>query len=414
MSTSPSHPIDLAPLSRDRPRQGGVAVHLRTLATHSGENAQESQRGYLSDGSSPNPLVLSDSPNPKWFRSAHGEGTSDVQRDVGNRDTHQNTVSLAGWHKRLEHALETLNALQSDLRLSRQTDPAAQVFRLVATNNSSWPNNASDASTQPAPSHNLVVLDSSFNPPTLAHQRLVSLAQRAFPPSSLPLSYLLLLATSNMDKQITGASLADRLVMMERTAERLAELDGHIVGVACTSAGRFLEKAQVIRRYLGGGDWRAHFLLGWDTVVRFFDEKYYPGGVEGGAMTQGIDAFFSHSTLIIADRPHPTKVATDASSSDLLADYVETLPHPLRKYFDSDKGWIRMLPGWETEVAGQSEGSAGWRYADMSSTRARELLAKVGWIEGEENLSEIESRELAVSMDTGVAAWVRERKIYVT
>ena len=62
------------------------------------------------------------------------------------------------------------------------------------------------------PADSLAVLDSSFNPPTRAHLHLLSMAAE-----ELKLSHsLLLLAKQNADKPVLGASLVQRLEMMER------------------------------------------------------------------------------------------------------------------------------------------------------------------------------------------------------
>ncbi|KAK9251856.1 hypothetical protein V1507DRAFT_463321 [Lipomyces tetrasporus] len=65
----------------------------------------------------------------------------------------------------------------------------------------------------------LYVLDSSFNPPTLAHMRIAISALKDTPHSSSRL--LLLLATQNADKPSKPASFEDRLVMMTLLARDL-------------------------------------------------------------------------------------------------------------------------------------------------------------------------------------------------
>ena len=68
----------------------------------------------------------------------------------------------------------------------------------------------------PAPPRSLVVLDSSFNPPTRAHVHMLRTAAEAFGLESK----LLLLASTNADKTLAGqTSLLDRLQMMRLVAE---------------------------------------------------------------------------------------------------------------------------------------------------------------------------------------------------
>ncbi|MBI2192917.1 MAG: nicotinate-nicotinamide nucleotide adenylyltransferase [Planctomycetes bacterium] len=111
----------------------------------------------------------------------------------------------------------------------------------------------------------LGVLDASFNPPTHAHLRMLELACEKFGLDGR----LLLLAKTNVDKPVFGASLAHRLRMMEILARGL---EGSSVGV--TAHGRFVDKARALRAAYGPSC-SIHLILGFDTLVRLFDPKYY-------------------------------------------------------------------------------------------------------------------------------------------
>jgi len=63
------------------------------------------------------------------------------------------------------------------------------------------------------------ILDSSFNPPTNAHLQLLLVAAAQFHLDT----YLLLLSTKNADKELHGASMIDRLMMMEIVARIAAK-----------------------------------------------------------------------------------------------------------------------------------------------------------------------------------------------
>ena len=131
----------------------------------------------------------------------------------------------------------------------------------------------------------MFVVDSSFNPPTLAHMSLLLSTA-----SHLALdTYLLLLSTRNADKSLSGASLEHRIAMMELCA-KMYEMD---MAVGITSYHLFVDKKRAVEQYLdkqrnnnnhntaSASDTNpqvppiTYFILGEDTVVRFFDPKYY-------------------------------------------------------------------------------------------------------------------------------------------
>ncbi|KAK4704393.1 nicotinamide-nucleotide adenylyltransferase, partial [Phenoliferia sp. Uapishka_3] len=120
------------------------------------------------------------------------------------------------------------------------------------------------------------ILDSSFNPPHLAHLSLALSTPNPPPPATL-----LVLSTKNVDKvQKAGEPTPeDRLEMMEAMAEELESRGVVNVGVARINEPTFVGKSEVLKLALeeraGGASVQLSFLLGWDTLIRFFDEKYY-------------------------------------------------------------------------------------------------------------------------------------------
>ncbi|KAL2223358.1 putative cytidylyltransferase [Thermoascus aurantiacus ATCC 26904] len=132
----------------------------------------------------------------------------------------------------------------------------------------------------------LYVLDSSFNPPTLAHLRIASSALAENPGSSSRL--LLLLATQNADKPSKPALFEDRLVMMDLLARDLrsrlsaaaggsAQDDVPQIDIGVTKKPYFVDKAAEIERagvYPKSIE-QVH-LTGYDTLIRIFNPKYYP------------------------------------------------------------------------------------------------------------------------------------------
>jgi nicotinamide-nucleotide adenylyltransferase len=132
----------------------------------------------------------------------------------------------------------------------------------------------------------LLCLSASFNPLTTAHAALIEAASRAFPPSEV----LLLLATVNVDKAVTGLPLRTRLALLEWFADPRPE-----ISVGVVAHGRFVDKLQAIRRVYPA-DARVIFLLGFDTLVRLFDPKYYDD-LDASLMT-----LFEGSEVIVANR----------------------------------------------------------------------------------------------------------------
>ncbi|EGD93854.1 cytidylyltransferase [Trichophyton tonsurans CBS 112818] len=160
----------------------------------------------------------------------------------------------------------------------------------------------------------LYVLDSSFNPPTIAHTQMVVAAVKAAnakgsPPSRL----LLLLAIQNADKQPKPALFEDRLVMMRLAAEDVQQTlaqdasrdkDGRIcnlaIDIGVTKRPFFVDKAVAI-----AGDGSVYpteveqvHLTGYDTLVRIFEPKYYTAGD-----ISVLSPFFSLHRLRVTIRP---------------------------------------------------------------------------------------------------------------
>jgi nicotinic acid mononucleotide adenylyltransferase len=122
----------------------------------------------------------------------------------------------------------------------------------------------------------VAVLDSSFNPPTLAHNALLNLSAAAI---AFDMK-ILMLGKANADKKLVGAQLDQRLAMMQKMA--LAQDSS--AGAAPTALSvsllpRFVDKVRDLLRLLGD-DPNApvstiYFIVGSDTIVRIFNPQYY-------------------------------------------------------------------------------------------------------------------------------------------
>ena len=129
----------------------------------------------------------------------------------------------------------------------------------------------------------LAVLDSSFNPPTRAHLHLLSVAAEKLGISKS----LLLLAKQNADKPVLGASLVQRLEMMQLVAAA-AEPPGSML-CGATAHPLFVDKATALKALCSDGA-RVALLVGFDTWVRIVDPKYYAEGGLEPALRQIFDA----------------------------------------------------------------------------------------------------------------------------
>lgn len=143
----------------------------------------------------------------------------------------------------------------------------------------------------------MLVLDSSFNPPTRAHEALVHATVSHFGPEFFD-SCLLLYTTRNVDKvNATGASTEERLAMMDLVARKLANDQQLATAVAVTPHGKFVDKTTTLVH-----QWPSctpYFVLGYDTVIRFLDPKYY----SPIPLNEALAPFFKHAQLVCADRP---------------------------------------------------------------------------------------------------------------
>ncbi|NIS61795.1 MAG: hypothetical protein GTO13_14180, partial [Proteobacteria bacterium] len=130
------------------------------------------------------------------------------------------------------------------------------------------------------------VFPSSFNPITKGHVAVLQEAARVKAFREI----ILVLDTQAMDKEILGANLADRLLMLQVLFEDRPEFS---IGVS--NRGLFLAKVAVLTEmYPKGTD--IIFIVGYDTLARVFDSKYYEDR-EGA-----LDRLFASVTFMVANR----------------------------------------------------------------------------------------------------------------
>lgn len=169
----------------------------------------------------------------------------------------------------------------------------------------------------------LIVLDSSFNPPTRAHMRMADSTIRSLTKETdNDARLLLLLAVKNADKAPKPASFAHRLAMMwacavDLQADQTQENEARNVpiDVGLTTHPFFHDKSTEIAAsaFYGGsppGEQGPEqvFLAGYDTLIRIFNPKYFTApspdpASEMTPMQAALDPFFARARLRITMRP---------------------------------------------------------------------------------------------------------------
>ncbi|RCK63568.1 Nicotinamide mononucleotide adenylyltransferase [Candida viswanathii] len=128
------------------------------------------------------------------------------------------------------------------------------------------------------------VLDSSFNPPHLGHYALIeeSLTKNY---DNIPLkdkAVLLLLSVKNADKTHPKPEpFETRLELMYLMANHLAKKYPVNISIGLTSHAKFVDKSLSVLNYIRENedthfpDIKLTFLVGFDTLIRIFNPKYY-------------------------------------------------------------------------------------------------------------------------------------------
>lgn len=179
------------------------------------------------------------------------------------------------------------------------------------------------------------VLDSSFNPPTIAH---LALARHG--------SYdarLLLLSVRNVDKQLKSgdASHEQRVELMKELAK-----DVDNTAIAVIDEPTFVGKSSLLHGFFksSGASHQFTFLLGLDTLERLFSPRYYVKTDSIDPVTQMQDALHSFfvdegSRIVCARRAPSSYPAGSISESELVKQIHEFMAS---KSLESDK-YVTLL-----------------------------------------------------------------------
>ncbi|KAI6091040.1 Nucleotidylyl transferase [Hypoxylon rubiginosum] len=273
-------------------------------------------------------------------------------------------------------------------------------------------------SADSSPPGTILVLDSSFNPPTLAHKRMVLSALFESSSSSNSSSsgnssssnahksrLLLLLAINNADKAPKPAAFPQRLAMMSIFGRSLlsdiasaADPPHHKcagVDVAVTTEPYFHAKAAAVAAddfyHPGVSDsgevGEQVYLTGFDTLIRIFNPKYYAPD----SMAAVLDPFFARARLRVTMR-------TDAEWGDAAAQeaYLQELRRGGLERVGGRAAWAERIE----MVVRDRRDSEDEEEVIVSSTKVREAVARRDW----------GALEKLVSED--VAGWIREQGLY--
>ena len=183
------------------------------------------------------------------------------------------------------------------------------------------------------PGKKLGIFSGAFNPLTLAHTRMVEDTVDRYPLNEL----LLLLAKANVDKAVFGLPLAARLLTVKTYAE-----SRQAFSVGVSSHGRYIDKVAALASIFPP-DTEFYFIVGYDTLVRIFDTKYYTD------FHAELQALFVSARFIVANRAEADIETIESFMAQpeirQYASYISNL----------------LLPD---------------AYAHISSTQVRELLAR--------------------------------------
>jgi len=132
----------------------------------------------------------------------------------------------------------------------------------------------------------LGILPASFNPPTKAHAALVREAKKELDLDEI----LVLLDIQAMDKKLVGAKFEDRLTMLKKAFQRDPK-----VSIGLSSHGLFAQKLRPLRA-LYPAPVTFTFIVGFDTILRVMDKRYYRN------RKGSLDELFSQSQFLVANR----------------------------------------------------------------------------------------------------------------
>lgn len=299
---------------------------------------------------------------------------------------------------RIANVKAVLPELQSALQSFTNS---ASRFRIVHT--------VEPSSTPP---RTLYILDSSFNPPSVAHFGLAKSAiRRPGATDAPPYRLLLLFSTHNADKAPSPASFAQRLALMTIFAEDLSQAlkseamtdekssgasddkpAAVSIDIGLTKEPYYTDKSAAIMQSsppaYPSSPTHVH-LTGYDTLIRFCNPKYY---TDRDPPLSALSPFFeSGHKLRVTQRPFDPN---DASSKEFgTVEEQSSYLQNLREGTLEQEGFKRA---WADQVD-MVEAADG---VGVSSTRVRRAAKEQDWA------------SVGQLCTAGVAEWVKSQHLY--
>ena len=237
----------------------------------------------------------------------------------------------------------------------------------------------------------LYILDSSFNPPTKAHYRIVSSALASHR-SKTPKRLLLLLAIENADKAPKPESFEQRLAMMTIFAQDIldsapqdaSEDEPLTIDIGVTKLPYFTDKSIAIAKSTEAGETSIEqvHLIGFDTVKRILNIKYYPPDHNLKSLASLFENHRFRCTYR-TDESYGSKLEQDA--------YINDLASGRRDKEGADSKWAQRIE----LVEGRKDGEQ-----IISSTKVRDVLAQK------------DQKQLHCLCTDGIADWVWSEDLY--
>lgn len=323
-----------------------------------------------------------------------------------NKNTNVQTASRISRPSKMSTSLPSLSTLQTAFHAFVSSHSPFRIFHTV-----------SSLSTLPAlPPKTLYILDSSFNPPTLAHLNIVTSALLSDRRPVDQKRLLLLLATQNADKASTPTSLEQRLGMMAVLArEVVSQVEAVLqafkdhdtkgepgrhalskdvavtVDIGVTTKPYFSDKATAIAESGVYGPsigeaakgFEQVYLIGFDTLIRLLNPVYYPPE----HTLQQLGAFFRDSKVRATRR-----VGENWGEAEEQTAYLKALRDGKREAEGGRREWADRI-----ELGGGISGKMG----GVSSTKAREAVGRGDW------------KALNDLVPKGVRQRITEERLYV-
>jgi nicotinamide-nucleotide adenylyltransferase len=263
----------------------------------------------------------------------------------------------------------------------------------------------------------LYILDSSFNPPSIAHLALATSALcNPSPSDTRPHRLLLLFSTHNADKTPSPAGFAQRLALMTLFAEDLSrkllqsspsenstslsishsqdQLNSPSIpiDIGLTKAPYYTDKSAAISAAqpnpYPSNPIHIH-LVGYDTLTRFVAAKYYPNY---NPPLSALAPFFAagHKLRVMQRPPDPVdSSSSEYSTVEEQAAFLENLRNGGLEKEGFERAWTNQI-----DMVLGNEGTG------VSSTRVRKAAKEGDW------------DTVGKLCTDGVAGWVKEMGLY--